>query len=149
MMSRLIRERRHWMAVLAQSHPEALERCCTPLKLTPDYQLLRPTQIGLVQLQARMEVTGGRFMLGDMTISRAAVQLKDGTCGYSYVIGRNREHAERCAWLDALLQTKAASSRLWDSVIVPLHQQQQVQRAHQQDEVAASRVNFFTLVRGE
>lgn len=148
-MSSLIRDRRHWMAVLAQSRPETLKRCCKSLKLTPDYQRLRPTQIGLVQLQARMEVTGGRFMVGDMTVSRAAVQLKDGTCGYSYVIGRNREHAERCAWLDALLQTNGATSQLWDSVIVPLHQQQQAQCAQQQDEVAASRVNFFTLVRGE
>lgn len=148
-MSSLTRERRQWMAVLAQSSADVLERQCKPLKLKPDYQLLRPTQIGLVQLQGRMEVTGARFMLGDMTVSRAAVQLKDGTCGYSYVIGRNRVHAERCAWLDALLQTEEVSARLWDKVVIPLHEQLQAQRAHQHDDVAASRVNFFTLVRGE
>lgn len=149
MMTSNLKQRRQWMAILAQSQSSSLEQLWTSLKLVPDYQLLRPTQVGLVQLQGRMEVEGARFVLGDMTVSRAAIQLKKGASGYSYVIGRDRAHAERCAVVDALLQDDKTFSRLWDRLILPLSQQQQARQACQQRDVAASRVNFFTLVRGE
>ncbi|OSM97421.1 phosphonate C-P lyase system protein PhnG [Lonsdalea populi] len=142
-------QRAYWMSVLSRSHAEALLSVWLPLNITADYQLLRPTEIGLIQLQGRMESTGKRFMVGDMTVTRAALQIKDGICGYSYIVGRDKAHAERCAFIDALLQTQSAFNQLWKCVVSPLAKQQQAEHDHQRREVAASRVNFFTLVRGE
>ncbi|OSN01883.1 MULTISPECIES: phosphonate C-P lyase system protein PhnG [Lonsdalea] len=143
------KKRAYWMSVLSHSNSEMLDSFLQPLEIAPNYQLLRPTQIGLIQLQGRMETTGHRFMVGDITVTRAALQLDDGTCGYSYVIGRNKPHAERCAFVDALLQTQATFNRVWKHVITPLAQQQKAEQDHHRQEVVASRVNFYTLVRGE
>ncbi|AFR01907.1 phosphonate C-P lyase system protein PhnG [Pectobacterium brasiliense] len=142
-------QRQRWMSILAHSDPAALEAHWDTLHFPTDYQLLRPTQIGLIQLQGRMEVDGPRFIVGDMTVTRAAVQLEDGTCGYSYIAGRNKPHAELCAWIDALLQTRSSFHEIWERIITPLADQQRARREQQQHDVAASRVNFFTLVRGE
>ncbi|MEH0874784.1 phosphonate C-P lyase system protein PhnG [Pectobacterium cacticida] len=142
-------QRQHWMSILAHSDPAELKEHWGRLDFPASYQLLRPTQIGLIQLQGRMEVDGPRFIVGDMTVTRAAVQLEDGTCGYSYIAGRNKSHAELCAWIDALLQTQACFHEIWDRIITPLADVQRAHRERLQHEVAASRVNFFTLVRGE
>lgn len=142
-------QRAYWMSVLSRSRAEALLSYWQPLNIAVDYQLLRPTEIGLLQLQGRMETTGQRFMVGDMTVTRAALQLKDGICGYSYIVGRDKPHAERCAFIDALLQTQSAFNPLWKRLVSPLAKQLQAEHDQQRREVAASRVNFFTLVRGE
>lgn len=142
-------QRAYWMSVLSRSRAEALLSYWQPLNIAVDYQLLRPTEIGLLQLQGRMESTGQRFMVGDLTVTRAAIQTKDGICGYSYVVGRDKPHAERCAFIDALLQTQSAFNPLWKRLVSPLAKQQQAEHDHQRREVATSRVNFFTLVRGE
>lgn len=142
-------QRAYWMSVLSRSRAEALLSFWQPINIVADYQILRPTEIGLIQLQGRMESTGQRFMVGDMTVTRAALQIKDGICGYSYILGRDKTHAERCALIDALLQTQSAFNQLWKNVVSPLAKQQQAEHDRQRREVAASRVNFFTLVRGE
>ncbi|SPX12731.1 phosphonate metabolism protein [Escherichia coli] len=48
--------------------------------------------------------TGRTLFAGDATLTRAAVRLTDGTLGYSWVLGRDKQHAERCALIDALMQ---------------------------------------------
>lgn len=96
--------RQRWMSVLAHSQPSELLAHWQPLNLSPTYARLRPAETGLTQLQARMGGTGQRFVMGDMTVTRAVVQLASGVCGYSYVRGRDKAHAELCAVIDALLQ---------------------------------------------
>ena len=93
--------------------------------------------------------TGKRFVMGDMTITRAVIQLDGGVYGYSYVSGRNKPHAELCAVIDALLQMQGMDELLHKRVIAPLAALQQERRQQRAREVASSRVDFFTLVRGE
>ena len=141
--------RQHWLSVLAFSPVVELEKRWQTLNLYPQYALQRAAEIGLTRLQARMGGTGKRFVLGDMTITRAVVRLADGTCGYSYVAGRDKAHAERCAVIDALLQQPENHDRLQEHLITPLAAQRAELCEQRAREIASSKVDFFTLVRGD
>ncbi|MBM6607322.1 phosphonate C-P lyase system protein PhnG [Enterobacteriaceae bacterium RIT814] len=141
--------RQHWMRVLAHSDPGALQARVSALALTPTYELIRAPESGLVQIQARMGGTGERFFAGDATLTRAVVRLSSGTLGYSYQLGRNKHHAEQCAVIDALLQEQPYFQSLMETLITPLEADRAARLAARQAEVNTSRVDFFTLVRGD
>ena len=99
-------------------------------------------------LRGRAGGTGRRFNLGEMTVTRCAIRLKDGAIGHGYVQGRDKRKAFLVAGLDALLQNDA-DGRLRRSLIEPLAAEQAAQRDAVRARAAATRVEFFTLVRGE
>ncbi|MEB7537255.1 phosphonate C-P lyase system protein PhnG [Pantoea anthophila] len=142
-------DRQHWLSVLAHSNAARLEAHWQALNLHPEFTLIRPAEIGMTRLQARMGATGKRFVMGDATVTRAVVQLSDGTLGYSYLLGRDKAHAERCALLDALLQQPETRPLLEEKIITPLAAWREEQRQLRAREIASSKVDFFTLVRGD
>lgn len=142
-------DRQRWLSVLAHSSAALLETHWQALNLQPAFTLIRPAEIGLTRLQARMGATGKRFVMGDATVTRAVVQLSDGTLGYSYLLGRDKAHAERCALLDALLQQPETRQLLEEMIITPLAAWRDEQRQLRAREIASSKVDFFTLVRGD
>ncbi|GHL00989.1 hypothetical protein ECZU21_00020 [Escherichia coli] len=50
-----------------------------------------------------------------------AVRLTDSTLGYSWVQGRDKQHAERCALIDALMQQSRHFQNLSETLIAPLN----------------------------
>jgi alpha-D-ribose 1-methylphosphonate 5-triphosphate synthase subunit PhnG len=44
--------RQHWISTLAHSQPAELAARWQQLQLQPDYQLIRPAEIGLTRLQS-------------------------------------------------------------------------------------------------
>ncbi|MCX2192469.1 phosphonate C-P lyase system protein PhnG [Pantoea agglomerans] len=142
-------DRQRWLSVLAHSSAALLETHWQALNLQPAFTLIRPAEIGLTRLQARMGATGKRFVMGDATVTRAVVQLSDCTLGYSYLLGRDKAHAERCALLDALLQQPETRQLLEEKIITPLAAWRDEQRQLRAREIASSKVDFFTLVRGD
>ena len=142
-------DRQRWLSVLAHSNAVMLETHWQALNLQPAFTLVRPAEIGLTRLQARMGATGNRFVMGDATVTRAVVQLQDGTLGYSYLLGCDKAHAERCALLDALLQQPETRPLLEEKIITPLAAWRDEQRQLRAREIASSKVDFFTLVRGD
>ncbi len=144
-----IPQRKQWMSVLARASWPELEAHWLAQALTPDYQLIRAPEIGLTQVRARMGATGRTFNLGDVTVTRAVVKLASGELGYSYIRGRNKPHAELAAVIDALMQSRAAHEQLSQGLIVPLAALKAEQEECYRREVAASKVDFFTMVRGE
>ena len=99
-------------------------------------------------VRGRMGSTGSPFNLGEMTVTRCVVRLADGRTGYSYVAGRDKRHAELAALADAHLQ--GADAAAWQArLIEPLARTQAERRAAQEAEIATTKVEFFTLVRGE
>src|SRR5262245_52921742 len=141
------RARQHWMSVLALASREALERGWSDLPARPDYRRLRGPEVGLVMVRARAGGTGTRFNLGEMTVTRCSVELPDGTTGHAYAGGRDRRHAELSAVFDALLQRDDGG--LQRTLVEPLAREQQARRQAAAARAAASRVEFFTMVRGE
>ncbi|WP_431223977.1 phosphonate C-P lyase system protein PhnG [Serratia sp. L9] len=144
-----LQQRQRWMSVLAHSQPAEVRSHWQALNLNPVYQRLRAPEIGLTQLLGRMGATGRRFVLGDMTVTRAVVQLANGGQGYSYITGRDKAHAELCALIDALLQQPGSHELLQQQLIEPLAALQQEQHRLRARAIATSRVDFFTLVRGD
>ena len=148
-MHATIAHRQHWMSVLSHSDPANLAEKMVALNITAEYDVIRAPETGLAQLQGRMGGIGDRFFAGDATLTRAAVRLGNGTLGYSWILGRDKSHAERCALLDALLQQPTHYQTLLETLITPLEADRTARIAARQAEINASRVDFFTLVRGD
>lgn len=141
--------RQQWMAVLAQARPEDLEEAWRSFREKPKYRFLRPPETGLVMVRARAGGTGKQFNLGEMTVTRCTVQVDGSTTGTAYVRGRNRRHAELAAVLDALLQDPSRRPSLIDSVIHRIMNSTQERREMIAKKAASTRVEFFTMVRGD
>lgn len=124
-------------------------RLATLLPDLPPFDWLRPPEAGAVMLRGRMGAGGGApFNLGEMTVTRCALRLADGTVGHACVQGRDKGHATRVAVIDALLQGGQAG-RIAAEVLAPLRAEEAARRRLRAEKAAATKVDFFTLVRGE
>lgn len=145
--------RRRWMGVLAKAAPEEVTAIWSRLGPAPDYTLLRRPETGLVMVRGRVGGDGAPFNLGEMTVTRCSVRLEGGPAGpawvgHAWVAGRRPDHAERAAVLDALMQDPARRPAVMPE-IDRLEALQAERRAVAAREAAATRVDFFTMVRGE
>jgi alpha-D-ribose 1-methylphosphonate 5-triphosphate synthase subunit PhnG len=140
-------ERQHWIGVLARARRDELQPFEDALR-DIEYQLIRAPEIGMTLVRGRMGGNGAPFNVGEMSVTRCVVRLADGRTGYSYLAGRDKVHAELAALADAHLQ--GAQQRHWlTEMITPLAHTQAERRAQKEAETAATKVEFFTLVRGE
>lgn len=140
--------RKSAMAVLAHSATGEIARRLETIEL-PHYENLRAPENGLVMLRGRIGGDGAPFNLGEATLSRAAVRLATGEVGFGYVLGRDGEKARMIALCDALVQTRDRSGQLEAQVIAPLRATMNAGRDRKAAEAAATRVDFYTMVRGE
>ena len=141
--------RQSWMAALAKARPEQLQAAWEKLGDPPPYRFLRPPETGLVMVRGRAGGTGSPFNFGEMTITRCTVQIDGGATGSAFVAGRSARHAEMAAFFDALLQDPERQASILQMVIDPLVQGWQQKKIREKEKAAATRVQFFTLVRGE
>jgi len=146
--------RQRWMSVLAKAKLAELETAWNDLSDKPAYDWLRRPEVGMVMVRGRAGGTGGQFNLGQMTVTRCALKLASGAAvgsgvGLGYVQGRSKRHAELAAVFDALLQEEAYGPDLLREVIDPLAAAQSGRRNDRSRKAASTKVNFFTLVRGE
>jgi alpha-D-ribose 1-methylphosphonate 5-triphosphate synthase subunit PhnG len=142
-------QRRAAMAVLAKARSVDIARGLAQVGSDVAFTDARPAEIGLVMLRGRIGGGGAPFNVGETTVTRAAVKLASGETGFGYVLGRDREKARLAALCDALWQIDARRQPVEDLIIAPLRQQQLEKRALARAQTAATRVDFFTLVRGE
>ncbi|RVU29703.1 phosphonate C-P lyase system protein PhnG [Neptunomonas marina] len=140
--------RQHWLGVLAKVPAEQLQQQWAALDLTPDYQLIRPPEIGLTMVRARVGGSGQPFNMAEMTITRCAIRLTSGTLGVSYVAGRDKRKALTVALADALLQ-EDTDQQLQQQLVVPLEASLQAAADARAADASQTKVDFFTLVRGE
>lgn len=143
-----LHERRHWMSVLATASVTALESACA-INPAPMFRWLRKPESGLMMVQARAGGTGLRFNLGEMTVTRCSLRLESGIVGHAYVQGRSHRHAELAAIVDAWLQDPAHGPDVMQTIIAPLARDQQTLREERLRKAAATRVEFYTLARGD
>lgn len=140
--------RRAAMALLAQADAEVIERGLAVVDSDAAFSDLRAPETGLVMLRGRVGGTGSAFNVGEATVTRAAVQLATGEIGFSYVLGRDTDKARLAAVCDALWQTKARDD-IEQHVLAPLRQARDARLDQERARTAATKVDFFTLVRGE
>jgi alpha-D-ribose 1-methylphosphonate 5-triphosphate synthase subunit PhnG len=141
------------MATLAKAPLSLLETCVASLGELPTYTFLRAPEIGLAMVRGRVEGTGAPFNLGEITLTRCVVQIVPAAApaiaGFGYVAGRSHRHAELAAVCDALLQHPDWQASVQDQVIAPLTQAAADRREALAAQSEATRVNFFTLMRGD
>jgi alpha-D-ribose 1-methylphosphonate 5-triphosphate synthase subunit PhnG len=142
-------ERRRWMGVLAMAKEDDLTSLWHSVASRPTYAFLRRPEIGLVMMRARIGGDGEEFNLGELTATRCSVRLAEGMVGHATLIGRRPDQAEMAAVLDAMLQDDNRRPALEAQVIAPLEQLQQERRTLASRKAAATRADFFTMVRGE
>ena len=141
-------ERQAWMKILAKSSVVDLERQVQTLGKLPEYSFLRSPEIGLTMVRGRAGGKGKVFNLGEMTITRCVVKILD-TIGFGYVGGRSKRHAELAAVCDGLLQQNEWSFTVQNRVIQPLQTIIQQKQEKQQRQTETTKVEFFTMLRGE
>lgn len=143
-----IENRQHWMSVLARAPLADIQAAWGTISDKPEYTFLRQPETGLVMIQARTNGSGSPFSMGEMTLTRCAVTINN-TVGHAYIAGRDKHHAELAAVFDGLLQDPAHNAVLTEAVIAPLEQKLTEQQQVKAKQVASTRVDFFTMVRGE
>jgi len=140
-------DRKAWMGLLAKAPTGRVSALLDTSITRPDFAWLRAPEIGSTMVRARAGATGAPFNLGEMTVTRCAVRLAEGETGVSYIAGRNLEHALIAAKADALLQSETHHDKAFAALIEPLQKQIDDREAERASKVAATRVNFFTMVR--
>ncbi|MEL6373306.1 MAG: phosphonate C-P lyase system protein PhnG [Pseudomonadota bacterium] len=110
---------------------------------------VRPPDVGLVMVRGRMGGSGAPFNVGEATVSRAVVELESGEVGYGHVLGRDPHKAKAAALVDALGQIAALSATLEQAFTRPVSARLASERAEHRAKTDATKVDFFTLARGE
>ncbi|MFI5444191.1 phosphonate C-P lyase system protein PhnG [Polaromonas sp. UC242_47] len=141
--------RRRWLGVLTRATRPELEDALALVGDLPALEHVRPSEPGMVMLRGRVGGTGDAFNLGEATVTRCALRVGSGALGVGYTLGRDRRKAELVALFDALLQDETRQAHLQQTVLDPLARQQAAQRDAASRSAAASKVEFFTFVRGE
>jgi alpha-D-ribose 1-methylphosphonate 5-triphosphate synthase subunit PhnG len=142
-------DRRAAMAVLADAKVDEIAQGLRTVADLPDYVELRAPETGLVMLRGRIGGEGAPFNLGEATVTRATIRIASGEVGLVYVLGRDATKARLAAVCDALWQNERYRAAVERDVLAPIRTRLATERAQQRAQTAATRVDFFTLVRGE
>jgi alpha-D-ribose 1-methylphosphonate 5-triphosphate synthase subunit PhnG len=141
--------RKRVIDLLARCSRAELEEAWEKLDGSPAYIHLRRPETGLVMVRGRIGGGGAPFNLGETTVSRAAIRMDDGRIGHGYRLGTDRRAAELGAVFDALWQNGARRDFVEQTVLLPMERKQASERECLSQETVATKVDFFTMVRGE
>lgn len=140
--------RRWWMAVMARATATELAEILALQGPVPEHAILKRSEAGTVMIEGRAGGTGERFNIGEATVTRCVIRLSQGAIGVSYALGTDRRKVHLAAVLDAILQMTPPSEPLLDAIEI-LAARQTARRQETSRKAAATKVEFFTLVRGD
>ncbi|WP_449254509.1 phosphonate C-P lyase system protein PhnG [Bosea sp. (in: a-proteobacteria)] len=132
------------MATLARASRDEI---ASLLGTLPEHEVLKAPETGTVMVEGRAGGAGRRFNLGEATVTRCVVRLPNGRMGFSYALGRDHRKARLAALLDARLQDEAGGQLAQG--VATLAARQATARDLASRRAAATKVDFFTMVRGE
>jgi alpha-D-ribose 1-methylphosphonate 5-triphosphate synthase subunit PhnG len=147
--AQLQRERKRTLDLLARSERTELQVAWDALAEKPEVQPVRGPETGLVMVRGRIGGGGSPFNLGEVTVTRATVRLASGSIGHAYHLGTDREAARLAAVFDALWQERAHRDFVEKAILTPVSERIAAVDQKKAEETAATRVDFFTMVRGE
>jgi alpha-D-ribose 1-methylphosphonate 5-triphosphate synthase subunit PhnG len=141
--------RRRCTGLLAGATLNELRTAWDALAEKPEAKPVRGPETGLVMIRARIGGGGSPFNLGEATVTRATVSLASGKIGHAQALGTDKEKARFAAIFDALWQEDASRDLVERSLLAPVEQRIAAEDARKAEETAATRVDFFTMVRGD
>ena len=140
--------RARWLQALAFAEDAEIDGIAKRLAIASQrFELLRPPELGLVMARARAGGSGAAFNLGEVAVTRCAVRSTEGIVGIGWVQGRRTHRALAIAKLDATMQTLEPSQGR--AIVESLGAGLAKRRDLVARKAAATKVDFFTLVRGE
>ena len=142
-----VRARKAVLDTLAAAPARALAELWDRWADKPGHARVRGPEVGLVMIRGRAGGGGAPFNLGEATVSRASVRIVTGEVGHGYSLGRDMAKAEVIAIIDALWQREPA--RVEAEIIQPLQALAAAADQKRREESAATKVDFFTMVRGD
>jgi alpha-D-ribose 1-methylphosphonate 5-triphosphate synthase subunit PhnG len=141
--------RKRTVDLLARAEPAELDVAWQALADRPVAQPMRGPETGLVMVRGRMGGGGAPFNLGEVTVTRATIRLASGTVGHAQALGTDREKARLSAIFDALWQEPTSRPFVEQTLLAPIAARIADADRRKADETAATRVDFFTMVRGD
>lgn len=142
-----VEARKAALDILAAAPSPALAELWDRWADKPAHSKVRGPEVGLVMVRGRAGGGGAPFNLGEASVSRASIRLAGGEVGHGYCLGRDLAKAEIIAVIDALWQRDAVAVEA--GIIAPLRTLAATADQKRRDESAATRVDFFTMVRGD
>lgn len=142
-------DRKRIVDLLARASLAELQDALAAIDPAPAFTALRGPETGLVMVKGRIGGGGAPFNLGEATVSRASVRLADGRIGHGYRLGTDRKAAKLSAVLDALAHDETTRVALESRLLAPLEARLAAEAEQLEAETAATKVDFFTMVRGE
>lgn len=133
--------------MLAHGETRTLAALWETWESRPQVQPIRAPETGLIMLRGRIGGGGAPFNMGEATVSRASVRIDSGEVGHGYCLGRDTGKAHLIAILDALFQREPANVEF--AILRPLRDIACAADKQRRNETAATKVEFFTMVRGE
>ena len=141
--------RRAALSLLARADKQELAAVWKALSPAPSFETVRPPETGLVMVRGRIGGGGAPFNFGEVTVTRCAIRMESGEVGFGHVLGRDRKRAELVACFDALLQSKRYRGFVEERLRAPVAARAKAEDDQKRRQTAATRVNFFTMVRGD
>lgn len=141
-------ERKRRMEALARARRDELEQFLSAHAGDVAVSSVRGPETGLVMVRGKIGGGGSPFNLGEVSVSRASVRLSTGEIGHGQLLGGDKTHARLAAILDALGERDEFSAAV-DGLVATIEARIAEEDAALAAETAATRVDFFTLVRGE
>jgi len=135
------------LSVLAHADVAALDAAWSTWENRPAVENIRPPETGLIMLRGRVGGGGTAFNVGEATVSRASVRIDSGEIGHGYCLGRDTDKARLIAVIDALYQREPDNIEF--AILRPLRDAAYAADKRRREETAATKVEFFTMVRGE
>ncbi|MDI7862900.1 phosphonate C-P lyase system protein PhnG [Rhizobiaceae bacterium n13] len=142
-------ERKRVVDLLAHADRAELSAPWENLQPKPEMYPVRGPETGLVMVRGRIGGGGAPFNLGEVTVSRATVRLASGAIGHGQSLGTDREKAKLAAIFDALWQQPETRDFVENRVLAPVCARIEQHKHRNAEEAAATRVDFFTMVRGD
>ena len=139
--------RQEALGVLAHADAATLNAAWSTWENRPSVETIRPPETGLIMLRGRVGGGGAPFNVGEATVSRASVRIDSGEVGHGYCLGRDTDKAHLIAVLDALYQREPDNVEF--AILRPLRDVAYAADKQRREETAATKVEFFTMVRGE
>ncbi len=141
--------RKRAASLLARATREELTSAWDALPTKPDFKPVRGPETGLVMVRGRIGGRGAPFNLGEATVTRATVLLASGIAGHAHALGTDKTKARLAAVFDALFQDSEMSSFVENQILTVVEARIAEEDRQLAEETAATRVDFFTMVRGD
>lgn len=141
--------RKRCASLLAGATTDELRAAWDALKDKPEARPVRGPDTGLVMVRGRIGGGGSPFNLGEATVTRATIALSSGTVGHAQALGTDKQKVRLAAIFDALWQEETTREHVEIAILAPVEQRLLAQDKAKAEETAATRVDFFTMVRGE